>query len=162
MDAGRKPCHTHETERHLRMKTTLLQLSRLRLLLIAVTLGVAVASCSDGAAQGYQTYSAKDVNTFLMQDTSAIVLDVRTPEEYSSETGHLKNAKLIPVQELESRLAELASSKSKTIVAYCRTGHRSAAASQILTKNGFKVVNMEGGITAWNDAGLPTVKGVVQ
>lgn len=138
------------------------QFARLRVLLAIFTVGIAVASCSDGAAQGYQSYSPKDVGTFLMQDTSAVILDVRTPEEFSSETGHLKNAKLIPVQELESRLTELAPFKGKTIVTYCRTGHRSAQASTILSKNGFKVVNMDGGITAWNAEGLPTEKGVAQ
>lgn len=144
------------------MRKNILRFSQLRLLLVAATLGIALASCSDGNAQGYQTYSAKDVNTFLKQDTSAVVLDVRTPEEYSSETGHLKNAKLIPVQELESRIGELAASKKKTIVTYCHSGRRSKQASEILSKNGYKVVNMDGGITAWNEAGLPTEKGATK
>ncbi|MBS1904433.1 MAG: rhodanese-like domain-containing protein [Bacteroidetes bacterium] len=137
-------------------------LTRLRLLVVFATLGVAVASCSDGAAQSYKTYTPAEVTTFLKQDTTAVVLDVRTPEEYASETGHLKNAKLIPVQQLEDRIGELASVKNKTVVAYCRSGHRSKQASEILSKKGFKIINMDGGITAWNAAGLPTEQGAAK
>ncbi|MEP7234459.1 MAG: rhodanese-like domain-containing protein [Ignavibacteriota bacterium] len=131
---------------------------------IAGVLGLlaSLSACTEGSAQSYRTYSATEVNTFLKQDTSAVVLDVRTPDEYASETGHLKNSRLIPVQDLESRIGELKSIKNRTIVAYCRSGHRSKQASQIRVKQGFKVVNMDGGITAWNSKGLPIEKGVSQ
>ena len=85
----------------------------------------------------------------LRGDTPMAVLDVRTLEEYRGITGHLPNARLIPVQELESRIDELNGLKDKTILVYCRSGHRSKRASAILSKNGFKVVALEGGILRW-------------
>lgn len=135
--------------------------SRLGLLSLAlVVIGAAIVSCSDTHSQTFTTYSPVQVSTFLKQDTSAVILDVRTQEEYASESGHLRNSRLIPVQELESRIKELDAVKKKTIITYCRSGHRSKQASEILAKTGFKVINMDGGIIAWNANGLPTEKGI--
>ena len=95
---------------------------------------------------------------FLGHDTSVVFLDVRTPKEYASETGHLKGAILIPVDSLESHLSELEPYKSKTIIAYCRSGVRSVRAQTILTKHGFHALSMIGGITRWNKELLPVIK----
>lgn len=75
-----------------------------------------------------------------------IVLDVRTEEEYI--TGHMANAILIPVDELESRLDEL-SCKSTKILVYCRSGRRSRMACDILTQNGYVNVYNIGGLVGW-------------
>lgn len=82
----------------------------------------------------------------IQNDTNIVVLDVRTPDEFDSETGHLKNAILIPVQELESRLKELGQYKDKTIIAVCRSGNRSARATALLNQKGFTAFNLEGGM----------------
>ena len=129
---------------------------------IVVALGLFVSSCSSGNADAYKHMSVASADSLIKADTNVFVLDVRSPDEFASETGHLKNAKLIPVQELEGRIAELSAYKDRTIVAYCRSGSRSAKASDILSKKGFKVVNVEGGITAWNQSGLPIEKGTAQ
>ncbi|UCH32002.1 MAG: right-handed parallel beta-helix repeat-containing protein [Candidatus Bathyarchaeota archaeon] len=81
-----------------------------------------------------------------------VILDVRGQSEYN--TGHIKNAKLIPHDQLEGRLDEL--NPSNRILVYCKLGGRSAIASQILADNGFPFIyNMLGGITAWINAGYP-------
>ena len=78
------------------------------------------------------------------------VLDVRTGMEYGS--GHLAAARLIPLHELPSRLAEI--DASKPILVYCRSGHRSGIAMQILKKHGFlNAVHLQGGIVAWQSEG---------
>ncbi len=92
------------------------------------------------------------------QDTSIVLLDVRSPEEYASETGHLKGALLIPVQDLEKRIDELERHKGRKVIAYCRTGHRSEQATMFLNSHGFTTMNMEGGILRWNKENLPVVK----
>jgi rhodanese-related sulfurtransferase len=63
----------------------------------------------------------------------ALVLDVRTPEEYAS--GHHPAAKNIPVQSLGARLAGL--DRARSVVVYCRSGARSAAAKRLLDAAGF-------------------------
>lgn len=130
--------------------------------LVTVVLGLFVSSCSSGNAEGYKNMSVASADSLIKADTNVVILDVRSSEEFASETGHLKNAKLIPVDQLESRIGELNAFKNKTVVTYCRSGRRSAQASSILAKKGFNVVNVEGGITAWNESGLPTEKGTAQ
>ncbi len=92
----------------------------------------------------------------LMIDRSDVfILDVRTQEEY--DAGHIKNSTLIPVQVLDKRWSELP--RDKKILVYCKSGGRSAQASQILVNNGFKeIYNMKGGITDWTNAGYDVIK----
>ena len=75
------------------------------------------------------------------------LLDVRQPGEYESE--HLPGAKLIPLPELAGRLAELDADKPTMV--YCAIGGRSRVAAQVLAAKGFReVLNLSGGIKAWN------------
>jgi rhodanese-related sulfurtransferase/rubrerythrin len=75
------------------------------------------------------------------------LLDVRQPGEYEAE--HLPGAKLIPLAELGSRLPEL--DPGKPTVVYCAIGGRSRVAAQVLAAKGFReVLNLSGGIKAWN------------
>jgi len=106
-------------------------------------------------AEGYTNVTVSEARSMIDSNPSLTVLDVRTQSEYDS--GHIKNAKLIPVTELEERLDEL--SKTDEILVYCRSGVRSQTASQILVDNGFlHVYNMLGGISAWISEGCPYVK----
>jgi rhodanese-related sulfurtransferase len=87
----------------------------------------------------------------------AFILDVRTPKEYEQE--HLKDAVLIPVQQLAERIGEISMYKDSSVVVYCRAGNRSITGSEILINNGFKkVFNMNKGIMGWKSEGLPVVK----
>jgi rhodanese-related sulfurtransferase len=79
------------------------------------------------------------------------LVDVRQPEEYAE--GHLKGAKLLPLGELEGRLGEL--DKSKPVLLYCRSGKRSTKALALVTAAGFKAEQLDGGVLAWDAAGLP-------
>jgi len=110
-------------------------------------------------AHGYKNMPAISVDSLIKADPNVVIVDVRTPEEFISETGHLHNAKLIPLQQLGRRVSELQSYKDRTIVTYCLMGGRSANAAKLLSGKGFTVVNMLGGIRAWNAKGLPIVKG---
>jgi rhodanese-related sulfurtransferase len=102
--------------------------------------------------------SPSDTFKLLQGDSTIIVLDVRTPAEFKSETGHLAHALLLPVQELERRVDELQNYQQKLIIVYCRTGHRSTTATDILQKHGHNVRNMEGGITRWRAERFPVEK----
>ncbi|MFN9662322.1 MAG: rhodanese-like domain-containing protein [Akkermansiaceae bacterium] len=89
--------------------------------------------------------------------TGAQLLDVRTKEEWTE--GHLKGAKLVTVTEdgfLEKAKALL--DPKKPVVVYCRSGKRSAMATEQLRANGFTVFYLEGGITAWKAAGKAVEK----
>ena len=99
--------------------------------------------------------SVQETNEKAWSDTNFVLLDVRTPQEFSE--GHLANAILILIQELSQRLGELAPYKDKKVIAYCRTGNRSGRAAELLGTKGFTVFNMEGGILKWKEARLPVV-----
>ena len=82
------------------------------------------------------------------------VLDVRTADEYKS--GHLPNAlqaNWLNKTEFADRTQHL--DKNKTVYIYCLSGGRSGAAGAVLISQGYKVINMEGGINGWKNANLP-------
>lgn len=93
----------------------------------------------------------------LINRNNATVLDVREDTEFS--TGHITDAKNIPLTQLENRLKELQKFKDKPILVNCQGGVRSAKACALLIKNEFSAVhNLEGGINAWVEAKLPVIK----
>ncbi|MGB5912598.1 MAG: rhodanese-like domain-containing protein [Promethearchaeia archaeon] len=89
------------------------------------------------------------------QYPNLLILDVRAQSEY--DESHLYNATLIPHDEIDSRISELEPYKNTEILVYCRSGSRSAIASQNLDSNHnfTKIYNMLGGITDWIIAGYP-------
>jgi len=98
-----------------------------------------------------------DAAADLLAAADPFVLDVRTPQEYAA--GHLKGAVLIPIQDLQRRLGELAAHKQEPLFVYCRSGNRSTVAARLLLDAGFeKVINLRPGITAWERAGRPLVR----
>lgn len=93
-----------------------------------------------------------------MQKQGALLLDVREQDEYAAV--HAPDSSLIPLGQLTSRLAEIQKYKNKFVAVICRSGRRSAQAVELLRKAGFaQAVNVEGGMNAWESAGLPVIKG---
>lgn len=131
------------------------------LLLIGLLL-IAHLSCSrKDALEGgkvFREITPGEVKERLANGDDLVILDVRTKEEYESDTGHLDGAILIPIQELEKRYHELDALKDREIVAYCHSGRRSERASKFLGEKGFKVYNMVGGIVEWNKVKGDTLK----
>lgn len=95
--------------------------------------------------------------TLLINRDEAVVLDVREQAEFSD--GHIPNARFIPLGQVTKRMAELDKFRDKSIVVVCRSGNRSANACSMLRKGGFeKVLNLSGGMMAWEQANLPVTK----
>ncbi len=94
----------------------------------------------------------------LFNDEDAVMIDVREVGEFRD--GHLPNARNLPLGSMADRIKELKVPKSRPIVVYCRTGNRAGGAQSTLKKNGFENVHLlAGGLHAWENANLPTVKG---
>jgi rhodanese-related sulfurtransferase/rubrerythrin len=101
------------------------------------------------AVDEIRSLTPTEVKTILGKDKRGefLLLDVRQPEEYKA--GHIPGAMLIPLGELEARQGEL--DRDKTIITYCRSGHRSMAAAIALCGLGFKgVQHLDGGILGWS------------
>jgi len=78
------------------------------------------------------------------------VLDVRTPEDFAGEQGHIGVAINIPLEELGTRLAEISDYQQRPVVTICRTDRKSGNAARILAQNGFSDVHVARmGMTAW-------------
>jgi rhodanese-related sulfurtransferase len=126
--------------------------------ILLVLLASVLSPASSPAADQSSLITTADAAKIIADDSTAVLLDVRTEGEFRGETGHLAKAILIPVQVLAQRVGELAKFKNRTIVVYCRTGHRSTAATEILRNEGYRAYNMAGGITRWLAERRPTVK----
>lgn len=72
-------------------------------------------------------------------------IDVRTPSEYSSH--RIKNFKNIPLDTLPTKLSTF--HKSKATIVICQSGMRSSRACSLLAANGIQVINVKGGMNAW-------------
>lgn len=116
---------------------------------LLATLGLNVA-CAQAS------YEDADVKGFaeLMNDSNVVVLDVRTADEFKD--GHLVGALNIDqaqgdfIQKVKEALTT-----DRTIAVYCRSGRRSANAAGRLAAEGYKAVNLKGGILAWKEAKMP-------
>ena len=95
--------------------------------------------------------------TQLMNQNKAIVVDVRDPDAFA--TGHLRDARNIPMKELAGRIGELEKFKSKWVIVVCQSGTSAGKAAALFRKAGFsEVASLDGGLAAWKAQGLPTVK----
>ena len=115
---------------------------------------------TQAAAQSTPTVadlSTADFQKKLTTDNTAIILDVRTPQEYAN--GHLANATAINFFDTDFKEKASKLDKTKPVYVYCAVGGRSAKASKVLQESGFKTVyNLLGGFNGWTAAGLPSVK----
>lgn len=128
-------------------------------LLASALLAVSVAAVSVAPAVAGTSPATVDVKQgAALQSRGVLLLDVREADEYAQ--GHAPGSTLIPLSQLEQRLAEIASHKNQPIAVICRSGKRSAQAIKLLEQAGFSAaVNVEGGMNAWQKAGLPVVTG---
>jgi rhodanese-related sulfurtransferase len=85
------------------------------------------------------------------------LIDVRQPEEYTGELGHIANTKLIVLNTIPEQLNSIP--KDKHVVFVCRSGGRSAQACAYALSQGYtNVYNMMGGMLMWNQLQFPTEK----
>jgi thioredoxin len=124
---------------------------------IFLFLAIGLISCQNSTQKGINDVDAQKFQSEISANETPQLIDVRTPAEYAS--GHIEGAQNMDVQSLDftQKVADL--KKEKTVFVYCLSGGRSAAAAQQLQSLGFQsVINLQGGILAWNNAQLPLSK----
>lgn len=125
------------------------------LFLIAVFL-LSCTTTSERNNNVVENVSAKQAQT-IMEDTTIVVLDVRTAEEYND--GHIKNAVNIDFRSANfvSEMQKL--DKNTTYVMHCKSGGRSSMALEKIKDLGFtKIYHMNGGMLEWAEHNLPIQK----
>lgn len=119
-------------------------------LLAALSGGMLLVSLFQGGAGGISVAEA----TLLINREDALVLDVRETHEWSA--GHIPNARHVALGHLGKHISEIEKFKERPVIVCCASGNRSSSACNTLRKAGFpRVFNLNGGIGAWTEAGLP-------
>ena len=109
-------------------------------------------SCAGKTVKSTITFlSPEEYAKALEEDSTAFLIDVRTPEEYAQ--GHIEGAVLMNVMD-EDKFADGIDSLSSehTYYIYCRSGRRSQSAALQMAQQGLKVVDLQGGYNAWQKA----------
>lgn len=114
--------------------------------ILSVLLVVAIGCATPSANNTYVSIGGQEAMERMEKEQDYIILDVRTPEEYSS--GHLPNAINVPVETIQAKPSELPNT-DQVIFVYCRSGNRSKQASQKLVELGYANIVEIGGINAW-------------
>lgn len=145
---GRKASMSKQKQHKSQSRRSLYFASGIGFLVIAF---IAIFAAQNTTVSAQSLSPAAYQSQFMADNTSHFLLDVRTPEEFAS--GHIHGAVNIPQDSLESRLSEVPT--DQPIVLYCRSGNRSATASQILARAGYASIYDLGGLNDWTAQGFP-------
>ena len=89
------------------------------------------------------------------QMSNVKLIDVRRPDEYTGELGHIPGSELITLDLLPNNIDQIP--KDQTVICICRSGKRSGRATDFLLEHGHpSVYNLKGGMIAWNENGFST------
>jgi rhodanese-related sulfurtransferase len=127
-----------------------------------VTLTVAGCRSARGREErerpAYRKVSAPIAFEIIRDTPETLILDLRSPEEYLGETGHLRRALNIPLDRLSFRLLEISAWRQETVLVYCRTGDPCGEEGMaILLSSGFEdAMLIDGGIDGWIREGFKT------
>ena len=106
-----------------------------------------------------ESISASELAEEVHGPQAPLVLDVRRPEDFSGERGHIDGASLFPVDRFEERLQELQGLEPRRFVVVSEDGQGAAEAARIMLAAGFaKVAVLAGGMRAWLALELPVYR----
>lgn len=95
----------------------------------------------------YKRISQSEAKEMMDKLENVLILDVRTPEEFAE--GHIKNAVLLPNENITNQRPQQLPDLEQTILVYCRSGRRSKFASRKLAEMGYTNIYEFGGIISW-------------
>ena len=126
------------------MDTKLVLVISALMLLAVVALGCKTQAA---APEGYHKITAAEAKQKMAANPQAVVLDVRTAEEFREK--HIPKAVLLPLAEVKEEAAVVLPDKNAEILVYCRSGNRSRQAGVLLAEMGYTSVYDFGGIQDW-------------
>ena len=135
-------------------------------LLLAALVLAPHAGCRSSRRGGerlpYQKVDPAVAFAVMVDSPGVLILDLRTPEEFQGQTGHIRNARNFPVESLPRRLYELSSYREETMIVYCREDPACGAQGMaVLVASGFDdAMLIDGGIDRWIREGFKTVLSV--
>jgi rhodanese-related sulfurtransferase len=131
----------------------------MKIILLVVIIGavaVGAFACSKGKKEAYPNLTPAEFEKLITEQTVQL-LDVRTAEEYAE--AHLQGSTNIDVlRDSFAQKAGEALKKDVPVAVYCKSGRRSRNAADVLVEQGYKVYNLDSGITGWIADGKSVVK----
>ena len=95
--------------------------------------------------------------TQLINRRNAVVIDLRAAADFTN--GHLPSARHLQFSELDAKIGQFVKNKSNPVLLVCQTGQQSHKALRIVKDAGYAEVHvLDGGVNAWQQAGMPVVK----
>jgi rhodanese-related sulfurtransferase len=95
--------------------------------------------------------------TQLINRRNAVVIDLRSADDFAG--GHLPSSRNLPFSELEAKIGQFVKNRSNPVLLVCQSGQQSNKAAGIVKNAGFAEVHvLDGGVNAWQQAGMPVVK----
>ncbi|HEY3598283.1 MAG TPA: rhodanese-like domain-containing protein [Paraburkholderia sp.] len=95
--------------------------------------------------------------TQLINRRNAVVVDLRPAADFAN--GHLPSARHVEFAELQAKVGQLVKNKSNPVLLVCQTGQQSNKAARVVRDAGYAEVHvLDGGVNAWQKAGMPVVK----
>jgi rhodanese-related sulfurtransferase len=134
------------------------------ILTLTAVASIFIMSCNSNSSQKSfvsekETVTPKEAAEILKGN--ALLIDVREPDELTEQSYDVKNSINIPLDSIESKINSIP--KDQQVILACQKGGRSQKAFDLLKEKGFtNIANLEGGMNAWNEAGLPTKSGVTE
>lgn len=122
-------------------------LHKMRKLLVGLLCIPLFSFSACGKTISYTNISPKDALDVIKGDSKAVLIDVRTPEEF--RILRIPGSILIPDYEIKDKIAGVVPDKDTTIIVYCRSGNRSRNAAKTLIEMGYTRVFDLGGIIDW-------------
>ena len=128
------------------------------LLVTALMVSFFVAVFTELRRKASGTINIDTSDAVKLINNDAVIVDLRSAEAFGR--GHIVNARSIPHDELEAKIASVAKDKSRPIVAVCDNGISSNRSVKFLRQQGYEsVYGLKGGMNGWSQAGLPVVTG---
>jgi len=119
-----------------------------KLVVVIMTLFSLFGLCSEASSdKGFETISQEIAYDIMSKPGDHVVVDVREADEYA--VGHIPNAILVPLSNLEKAAEEKIPDKKNLLLVYCRSGRRSKIAAGKLAKLGYTNIKEFGGIIDW-------------
>ncbi len=115
--------------------------------MMALLTGLVPFACEASENKGFEIISQEIANDIMSRPGNFVVVDVREADEYTA--GHIANAVLVPLSDLEKAAMLKIPDKTQMLLVYCRSGRRSKIAAEKLAQMGYANIKEFGGIVDW-------------
>ena len=127
--------------------------------LYILMLSVFLQTCTQADERNAGVILPNQLVQLLETDQNILLVDVRTEGEFNGKLGHINNAILRPLQQIDEWKSEFDWKDYDKIIMICRSGNRSGVATSTLQSEGIEnIYNLQGGMRAWNKENFPVVK----